>query len=113
MTIGFRARVAGSLAITVGLVWAFTLGKNWLFLAPLGTGAVLYLAGLLGVSDKISQTRGYSLLLLILSAVAALISIGCQVSVGFVATDLVGQLLFLGVLIWFYRETLAVFQSKQ
>jgi|GEM_PF-4144570 len=113
MTNDFRARLAGSLALTVGLVWAFTLGKNWLPLAPLGTGAVLYLAGLLGVSNKIGQTRGYPILLVVLSAVAALISIGCQISVGFVATDLVGQLLLLGVLIWFYRETLAVLQSKQ
>lgn len=113
MTIGFRARVTGSLALTVGLVWAFTLGKNWLPIVPLGTGAVLYLVGLFGASDKISQTSGYSLLLIVLSALAAVISIGCQISIGFVATDLVGQLLFLGVLAWFYRETLAVMKSKQ
>jgi hypothetical protein len=113
MTIGFRARVAGSLAITVGLIWTFILGKNWLPVAPIVTGAVLYLAGLFSLSDKISQTRGYSFLLLALSAGGALISIGCQISVGFLATDLVGQILFLGILIWFYRETLAEFQSKQ
>jgi hypothetical protein len=113
MTIGFQARVAGSLALTGGLIWAFILGKNWLPIAPIVSGVVLYFSGIFGASDKISQSKGYSIFLLTISAVSALGSILSQLKVGFVATDMIGQLLFLAVLGWFFRELLAVVQSRR
>lgn len=113
MTIGFRARAAGSLALTIGLVWVFTFGNNWLPIVPLGTGVVLYVAGVFGASEAVSQSRTYAILLLALSGIAALTSVASQISIGFVATDLIGQLLFFASLVWFSREPLARVQSSK
>lgn len=112
MKIDFLTRLTSSVAITIGLVWAFAPNTSWLPAVTIASGALLYVIGVVGASPRIRETRGYPIVLIALSGITVLIGLIGLLQGGFSTADAIGQILVTSLFCWFCRTSLSMLRSR-